>query len=197
MLSALCDPGREAELTRLILRESTSLGVRRHAVSRTMLQREHVTVRTEFGDIPIKRGRDPQTGEIWNAAPSSRSASSALQRPAYRSKRCSAPRWPRIATFSPLPCAPLRGSRQSLCSSVCCSLCAHHRLTRTSQRPVRCRAARCEQGNRDPLAALHISVRDNGGDRRQHHLRRRRVRAYRAAVHDACVAGARSADSSS
>lgn len=69
VLSALCDPGREAELTRLILRESASLGVRRHAVSRTMLQREHVTVRTEFGDIPIKRGRDPQTGEIWNAAP--------------------------------------------------------------------------------------------------------------------------------
>ncbi len=69
VLSVLCDPARQAELSTRILRETTSLGVRSHRVARRMLSREIQTVHTEFGDIPIKIGRDPQTGEIWNAAP--------------------------------------------------------------------------------------------------------------------------------
>lgn len=69
VLSVLCDAPRQAELTTLMLRETTSLGVRSHAVGRRMLSRELLTVHTEFGDIPLKVGRDPQTGEIWNAAP--------------------------------------------------------------------------------------------------------------------------------
>jgi uncharacterized protein (TIGR00299 family) protein len=69
VLSVLCDPGRRAELTAIILRESTSLGVRSYAVQRTMLRREHITVRTEYGDLPIKLGRDPKTGQVWNATP--------------------------------------------------------------------------------------------------------------------------------
>ena len=69
VLSVLCDAVRQAELTTRVLRETTSLGVRSHTVQRHTLRRELLTVHTEFGDIPIKIGRDPQSGAIWNAAP--------------------------------------------------------------------------------------------------------------------------------
>lgn len=69
VLSVLCDPGRQSELSTILLRESTSLGVRSYAVERHMLRREHVRVSTEYGELPVKLGRDPKTGEVWNATP--------------------------------------------------------------------------------------------------------------------------------
>ncbi len=69
LVSVLCDPGRKSELVALLLSETTSLGVRHYAVGRTLLRREHVTVQTEYGELPIKLGRDPVTFEVKNASP--------------------------------------------------------------------------------------------------------------------------------
>lgn len=69
VVSVLCDPARRDLLSDRLLRESTSLGVRAHAVKRTMLARELVTVATEFGPVTVKLGRDPTSGELWNIAP--------------------------------------------------------------------------------------------------------------------------------
>lgn len=69
VVNVLCDPDRRSALTRLLLRESTSLGVRSHAVARTMLAREIVEVATEHGPVAVKLGREPDSGELWNIAP--------------------------------------------------------------------------------------------------------------------------------
>ena len=69
VVSVLCDPARRDLLSDRLLRESTSLGVRAHAVKRTMLAREIVLVATEFGPVAVKLGRDPTSGELWNVAP--------------------------------------------------------------------------------------------------------------------------------
>lgn len=69
VVNVLCDPDKQSALTRLLLRESTSLGVRSHAVARTMLAREIVEVATDFGPVAVKLGREPDSGELWNVAP--------------------------------------------------------------------------------------------------------------------------------
>jgi uncharacterized protein (TIGR00299 family) protein len=69
IVGVLADPELRHELTQRLLRESTSLGVRSHEVSRTMLAREIVQVATEFGLVAVKLGRDPASGELWNLAP--------------------------------------------------------------------------------------------------------------------------------
>lgn len=69
VVSVLCDPAQRAALTAHLLRESTSLGVRAHEVTRTMLAREIVEVQTEFGPVAVKLGRAPDSGELWNVAP--------------------------------------------------------------------------------------------------------------------------------
>lgn len=69
LVSALCDlPAREAIVT-VLLRESTTLGVRMHTVERRVLERESIEVETEFGRVAIKLGRDPKSGAVWNVAP--------------------------------------------------------------------------------------------------------------------------------
>jgi uncharacterized protein (DUF111 family) len=52
----------------MLLRETTTIGVRFDRVERTVLARETVTVETEYGAIVMKvaRGAD---GKVWNAAP--------------------------------------------------------------------------------------------------------------------------------
>jgi len=69
VVSVLCDPGQREAVAGLLLRESTTLGVREHAVERQVLDREIVEVATEFGSVSIKLGRDPASGTVWNAAP--------------------------------------------------------------------------------------------------------------------------------
>ena len=69
IVGVLCDPAQRRDLTARLLRESTSLGVRAHEVSRTMLAREIVQVQTEFGPVAVKLGREPTSGELWNVAP--------------------------------------------------------------------------------------------------------------------------------
>ncbi len=68
MFSALClDAGRDA-LVAMMLRETTTIGVRFDRVERTVLARDRVTVETEHGPIAIKLARGPD-GAVWNAAP--------------------------------------------------------------------------------------------------------------------------------
>jgi hypothetical protein len=67
LIGALCEPARSSAVESALFAESTTLGVRRHAVSRTALARRMIEVRTRFGMVPIKvAGAAP---EIANAAP--------------------------------------------------------------------------------------------------------------------------------
>ena len=54
VLSVLCREQHEAELARLIFRESTTLGVRRRAVERYVAEREVITVETAHGEVAVK-----------------------------------------------------------------------------------------------------------------------------------------------
>lgn len=61
------DAARDAVVT-LLLRETTTIGVRFDRVDRTVLARDHATVDTPHGPIPMKLARGPD-GTVWNAAP--------------------------------------------------------------------------------------------------------------------------------
>ncbi|HMK72801.1 MAG TPA: nickel pincer cofactor biosynthesis protein LarC, partial [Myxococcaceae bacterium] len=67
LLGMLVEAERRSDLVDLILRESTSLGVRTFAVERTALARHHVTVETPHGPVRIKVGT--LGDEALNAAP--------------------------------------------------------------------------------------------------------------------------------
>jgi pyridinium-3,5-bisthiocarboxylic acid mononucleotide nickel chelatase len=67
LLGALAEGHRLNALVELVLRESTTLGVRTHAVERTTLGRHHVTVETPHGPVRIKVGTLGK--ETLNAAP--------------------------------------------------------------------------------------------------------------------------------
>jgi len=54
MLSVLCNSEVEHQLQELILRETTTFGLRRVAVQKTMLDREIRTVATRLGDVHVK-----------------------------------------------------------------------------------------------------------------------------------------------
>ncbi len=77
VVSVLCDSAQRQELVDVLLRESTTLGVRMHAVERQVLDRQSIEVSTEFGRVTIKLGKDPQSGQVRNVAPE---FSSAVQR---------------------------------------------------------------------------------------------------------------------
>jgi len=57
LVSVLAEPVRAQELTEVLFRETTTLGVRSHQVSRRCLQREWVEVSTEYGPVRVKVGR--------------------------------------------------------------------------------------------------------------------------------------------
>ena len=67
LLSVLARPELEGVLTGLLLRETTTLGVRSHDVRRTELARRHETLETRFGAVRVKLGL--LGGEIVNATP--------------------------------------------------------------------------------------------------------------------------------
>ncbi|MCX7854217.1 MAG: LarC family nickel insertion protein, partial [Caldilineales bacterium] len=67
VLSALAPAALEAELVGLILRETTTLGVRVHAVRRHEAGREMRTVETPYGAVQVKLKR--LEGRVWGAAP--------------------------------------------------------------------------------------------------------------------------------
>ncbi len=58
-LACLAPAALADELARVMLRESTSLGVRRHDVSRLERPRRMTTVSTRFGELPVKVAEGP------------------------------------------------------------------------------------------------------------------------------------------
>ncbi|HEV2245653.1 MAG TPA: nickel pincer cofactor biosynthesis protein LarC [Terriglobia bacterium] len=67
LLTLLCAESEADRFTELILRETTSFGVRRHAAERRKLAREIISVPTNFGPIEVKLGR--LDGRVVQAAP--------------------------------------------------------------------------------------------------------------------------------
>jgi len=53
-LSVLCSPENENNLTELLLTHTTSLGVRKHKVEKTLLKREYLKIETRYGPVTLK-----------------------------------------------------------------------------------------------------------------------------------------------
>ena len=67
LLTVLCAEADADRFTELVLRETSSFGVRRHRAERRKLVREFTTVQTPFGEATIKLGR--LDGRLVQAAP--------------------------------------------------------------------------------------------------------------------------------
>lgn len=67
LLTVLCDPSHSAALEQLLLRETSTLGIRIRQDRRLCLDRRHITVSTEYGEIRMKVGS--LAGKEMNAAP--------------------------------------------------------------------------------------------------------------------------------
>jgi hypothetical protein len=67
LLTVLCNPSDSPALEQLILRETSTLGIRIRQDRRSCLDRSYATVSTTYGDIRIKVGS--RAGEALNAAP--------------------------------------------------------------------------------------------------------------------------------
>jgi hypothetical protein len=67
LLTILADDAQVPSLEDLLLRETSTLGVRIHHERRSCLDRAHTTVTTPYGEIRIKLGS--RNGEVYNAAP--------------------------------------------------------------------------------------------------------------------------------
>jgi uncharacterized protein (TIGR00299 family) protein len=58
-LSAIGEPASRALLAGIILRETSAIGVRFSRLERVLLQRETITVETEYGPVAVKRSEAP------------------------------------------------------------------------------------------------------------------------------------------
>jgi uncharacterized protein (TIGR00299 family) protein len=67
LLQVLASSDAVDRLTQVIFRETSTIGIRRYAVERSVLDREFVEVATEFGNVNIKVST--MDGEVMNAAP--------------------------------------------------------------------------------------------------------------------------------
>jgi pyridinium-3,5-bisthiocarboxylic acid mononucleotide nickel chelatase len=67
LLTILADDAQVPALENLLLRETSTLGIRIHHERRSCLDRTHTTVTTPYGNIRIKIGS--RNGEVYNAAP--------------------------------------------------------------------------------------------------------------------------------
>jgi uncharacterized protein (TIGR00299 family) protein len=67
LITILADDSNVAALEELLLRETSTLGVRIHRERRSCLERSHTTVTTPYGEVRIKVGS--RSGEVFNAAP--------------------------------------------------------------------------------------------------------------------------------
>lgn len=67
LLGVLSDGEHRAALVETLLTETTTLGVREHAVSRTALERRHETVQTRWGPVRVKLGL--RGDAVLNATP--------------------------------------------------------------------------------------------------------------------------------
>lgn len=56
LLTVLCNPGREQEMTRLIFQHTSTLGLRRKKVEKSELERKMEKRNTRFGEVRVKTG---------------------------------------------------------------------------------------------------------------------------------------------
>ncbi len=56
MVSVICEPAKVPELEVILFRETGTFGIRKHTADRSKLQRESVTVETQWGPVKAKRG---------------------------------------------------------------------------------------------------------------------------------------------
>jgi pyridinium-3,5-bisthiocarboxylic acid mononucleotide nickel chelatase len=78
LLTILADDAQAPALEDLLLRETSTLGIRIHHERRTTLDRTHTTVTTPYGDIRIKIAS--RNGETYNAAPEFEDCRTAAQK---------------------------------------------------------------------------------------------------------------------
>jgi uncharacterized protein (DUF111 family) len=67
LVTVLAPPGQREVLSRIVFRETTTLGVRYHDMSRECLDRERVVIETPWGAVAVKIGR--LAGEVTSATP--------------------------------------------------------------------------------------------------------------------------------
>ena len=67
LLTLLCDEAHLPSLEQLLLSETSTLGFRVHEERRVCLERSHVSVLTEWGEVRVKVGQ--RGGHIFNVAP--------------------------------------------------------------------------------------------------------------------------------
>ncbi len=67
LVTVLCEPAKSLTMEALLLRETSTLGVRIRQDKRSLLERKHVPVETDYGVIRVKVGM--LAGEELNAAP--------------------------------------------------------------------------------------------------------------------------------
>jgi hypothetical protein len=60
VLTCLCKPDEESKFTALMLKHTSTLGVRKTAARRTVLEREFKTVETPYGTVRIKLSHHPE-----------------------------------------------------------------------------------------------------------------------------------------
>ncbi len=77
-VGALVAANLRAAATELLLRETTTLGVRYRAVLREVLDRRTERVQTAYGEVEIKLGL--RAGRVWNVAPEHASVRAAAER---------------------------------------------------------------------------------------------------------------------
>ena len=100
LLTILADDAQVPALEDLLLRETSTLGVRIHHERRSCLDRAHTTVTTPYGDIRIKIGS--RNGEIFNAAPEFEDCRAAAAKHNVPVKQVSKPPSPPITASSPI-----------------------------------------------------------------------------------------------
>ncbi len=67
LLTVLCAEADADKFTEMMLRETTSFGIRRYTAERRKLRREFTTVQTPYGEVTVKLGR--LDGRVLQAAP--------------------------------------------------------------------------------------------------------------------------------
>ena len=67
LLQVLAPADRADELSRIVFQETTTIGIRRHAMNRVTLEREFVRIETEYGIVNVKVSK--LDGKVVNFAP--------------------------------------------------------------------------------------------------------------------------------
>jgi uncharacterized protein (DUF111 family) len=67
LLTVLCAESDADKFSELVLRDTSSFGIRRYTAERRKLAREFTTVKTSFGEVTVKIGK--LDGKVVQAAP--------------------------------------------------------------------------------------------------------------------------------